>query len=284
MLKWILIIIAALILFFVAVMIIDCHRFVARNYIFISDKVKKNKKYVMLSDLHSVHFGKNNQRLINKIIEINPDAILIAGDMYTAVKGENTQIAIDLVKSLAEKFKIYYANGNHEMKTRERRDEFGFVYDEYMEKLIASGVAIINNTSDVLEEDNVKITGLDLPFEFYQKFKSVRADKDFLNNLIGIADDSKLNLLIAHNPEYFEDYINWGADLVVSGHYHGGLMRLPIIGGVISPRYKLFPKYDYGEFVIGNSKMVLSCGLGTHTLPVRIFNPGEISVIEIKKK
>lgn len=87
--------------------------------------------------------------------------------------------------------------------------------------------------------------------------------------------------MIAHNPEYFEAYAGWGADLTVSGHVHGGVMRLPFLGGVISPRLTLFPKYDGGMFERNGRFMVVSRGLGTHTLPIRIFNPGELIMIEL---
>lgn len=283
MIKWIVIAIIILILIFCLIMVIDCNRFVVRNYVYKSDKVKKTTRFVMLSDLHSTKFGKDNIKLINKIKELKPDGILIAGDMYTAERGTTTNVAEHLVVSLSKDFPVFYANGNHEMKTRERQDEFGSIYEEYQTRLINNGVNILNNTNHYLEDSNIKIYGLDLPFDYYKKFIKLRADKEFLNNMLGKPDDDEVKLLIAHNPEYFEDYVNWGADVIVSGHYHGGLMRLPLIGGVISPRYTLFPKFDYGVFEKENSKMILSCGLGTHTLPIRIFNPGEIALITVQK-
>lgn len=283
MIKWIVIAIIILILIFCLIMVIDCNRFVVRNYVYKSDKVKKTTRFVMLSDLHSTKFGKDNIKLINKIKELKPDGILIAGDMYTAERGTSTNVAEHLVVSLSKDFPVFYANGNHEMKTRERQDEFGSIYEEYQTRLINNGVNILNNTNHYLEDSNIKIYGLDLPFDYYKKFIKLRADKEFLNNLLGKPDDDEVKLLIAHNPEYFEDYVNWGADVIVSGHYHGGLMRLPLIGGVISPRYTLFPKFDYGVFEKESSKMILSCGLGTHTLPIRIFNPGEIALITVQK-
>ncbi|MDE7197816.1 MAG: hypothetical protein K2O15_02920, partial [Lachnospiraceae bacterium] len=85
-----------------------------------------------------------------------------------------------------------------------------------------------------------------------------------------------------HNPVYFDAYEAWGADLVVSGHVHGGIMRLPVLGGVISPALTLFPKYDGGVFYEKESTMILSRGLSSHTLPIRIFNPGELIVIDLK--
>ena len=106
-------------------------------------------------------------------------------------------------------------------------------------------------------------------------------EPDYLQRLLGRPDPARVSLLIAHNPDFFEAYAEWGADLVVSGHVHGGLMRLPVLGGVISPAIRLFPVYDGGEFKKDKAVMILGRGLGTHTLPIRIFNPGELVVIDL---
>ena len=101
---------------------------------------------------------------------------------------------------------------------------------------------------------------------------------------LGTADRRHFQILMAHNPDYFEDYVNWGADLVLSGHVHGGIMRLPVLGGVISPSYQIFPKYDAGIFSSGTGKMIISTGLGCHSIKIRLFNPPEIDVITLKRK
>ena len=88
--------------------------------------------------------------------------------------------------------------------------------------------------------------------------------------------------MLAHNPEYFANYAKYGADLILSGHVHGGVVRLPFVGGCASPAIRLFPKYSDGLYTLQNKKMVVSCGLGSHTIPMRIFNPGELTVISLK--
>ena len=97
------------------------------------------------------------------------------------------------------------------------------------------------------------------------------------------AEKESFQVLIAHNPQYFQEYAGWGADLTVSGHVHGGIIRLPLIGGVISPAIALFPKYDGGKFVRDGKTMILSRGLGTHTIHVRFYNPGEVAVIRVRR-
>ena len=108
--------------------------------------------------------------------------------------------------------------------------------------------------------------------------------EDYLAGILGAPETDTYTILIAHNPDYFPEYAAWGADLVLSGHVHGGIARLPLLGGVLSPAYRLFPKYDGGMFRENNSIMILGRGLGTHTIPVRFLNPGELVVVELHKQ
>lgn len=278
----ILLILISLALVCLAIIAIDNHRLVVRRYEISSSKLNRDKKYVFLTDLHSRSFGKNNEKLIKMIDETSPDAILISGDMYTAIEGDDTSVCFNLLKKLSLKYKIFFANGNHERKTKERKDEFPNMYDDL--KKVLEECKIIHLENKQYENDDTIISGLDLDFKYYKKFLNINPSYDELNGALGECNKDKFNIMLAHNPEYFADYALWGADLVLSGHYHGGLVRLPLIGGVISPRYRLFPKYDFGEYEMNDSKMYLSCGLGAHTLPIRMFNPGEITLIEIKKR
>ncbi len=106
----------------------------------------------------------------------------------------------------------------------------------------------------------------------------------YLTGVLGEPDKSVFTILLAHNPDYFPEYAAWGADLVLSGHVHGGVVRIPFWNkGVISPAVKLFPKYDGGLFEEGNSHMLLSRGLGCHTIPFRAFNPGDLIFLQFQK-
>ena len=102
--------------------------------------------------------------------------------------------------------------------------------------------------------------------------------KDELGNC---EEDGAYHILLAHNPVYFKQYAAWGADLTLSGHLHGGIIRLPLIGGVITPQAKLFPRYSAGKYEIGEKWMIVSRGLGTHTIPIRFNNKPELSVIHL---
>lgn len=270
--------------FFLTVMAIDCNRFVIREYTCESKALKKDGTFILLSDLHNKSFGKENQALLQAIEKQKPDGILIAGDMYTAAKGkDNTKVA-EFVCRLAEKYPVYYGNGNHEHKTRLFPEEFGYLYQDYMDKIKKAGVVTLQNEKVHLPGFNADIYGLEIERDYYKKFERQKMEPEYLMKELGTPDKGRFTLLIAHNPEYFPAYAAWGADLSVSGHVHGGLMRLPAAGGVISPGIQLFPKYDGGFFREGNAVMILSRGLGTHTLPIRIFNPGELVVIHLRRQ
>ena len=253
-----------------------------REYEVCSDKLLKNGCFVLLSDMHNKCYGKNNEKLLAAIKEMNPDAILIAGDMITASKGAKTTVPEQLIQELQGKYPIYYGNGNHEYRARIYPEDYKNLYGKYEANLQKLGLKPLINQKVYLPDYNMEIYGLEIDRKYYKKFTHLEMTVPYLEGLLGKSSSDRMQVLIAHNPEYLEGYSAWGADLVVSGHVHGGIMRLPVLGGVISPRLQLFPKYDGGEFICGKTKMILSRGLGTHTLPVRIFNPGELVVIHMK--
>lgn len=272
---------AALAAFFLTVMAVDCNRFVVRRYKCRAKGLLKDGRAILLSDLHSKSFGKGSKKLLTAIDRLNPDIILIAGDMFTSARGEDARTARELVCALAEKYPVYYGNGNHEHKTRVMPKEYGNIYAEYENTLKKAGVHYLINEKAYLPDFNMDVYGLEIHEDYYGKFRRVEMEPDYLQRLLGRPDPARVSLLIAHNPDFFEAYAEWGADLVVSGHVHGGLMRLPVLGGVISPAIRLFPVYDGGEFKKDKAVMILGRGLGTHTLPIRIFNPGELVVIDL---
>lgn len=278
----ILVFIAVAVVFFLIVMAIDCHRFVIKEYTCSSPKLYQEGKVVLLSDLHNKSFGKNNEKLIEAIDKQSPNLIVIAGDMYTSSPKEDNAGAADFVCALAGKYPVYYGNGNHEHKTKLYTDVFGERYQSYANRLKEAGVVVLENERITLPAYNMEICGAEIGREYYGKFKTKKMPVSYMEKLLGKVAENTFTLLIAHNPDYFETYASWGADLTVSGHVHGGLMVLPFLGGVISPSLKLFPKYDGGEFRDGKHTMILGRGLGTHTLPIRIFNPGELVVIHLK--
>lgn len=263
--------------------LIDSKRFVKAEYTIHSKKLKKNCRVVLLSDLHNKSYGKDNRKLIEAIEEVNPDYIIIAGDMMTS-KGEKTQfyVPVQLLRHLAVRYPIYYGNGNHEYRMKEYKKVYKDMYENYMSQLNSLGICILENEKVYLPETNIELCGLEIEKYYYKRFYLRTMNKDYVESLIGKSSEDYFELLIAHNPDYFEQYAKWGADLTVSGHVHGGVMKLPVLGGVISPMVRLFPKYDGGLFEEYGKRMILSRGLGMHTIPIRVFNPGELVVIHLK--
>ena len=275
-----LIVIAVLAVFFLTVMVIDGNRFHVVKYELHTNKIKEEHRYVVLSDLHNKLYGEKNERLIRSIHKLKPEAILIAGDILTAKPGKSYEVALDLISNLAKEYPIYYGMGNHETRLFLYPETYGDMGVRYLRDLKKVSVDLMKNESRQCK-DNIRITGLDMKRDYYKRFKKNPMESTYMKETLGEAKEEKYEILLAHNPDYFEEYAAWGADLVLAGHVHGGMMRLPFLGGVVSPAFRFFPKYDGGLFQIGKSTMVLSRGLGMHTIPIRIFNPGELILLKI---
>jgi len=261
--------------------LIDGNRYVVKEEHFALSKLAKPCRFVMLSDLHGKVYGANNERVIEDIRRANPDFVVIVGDLITSKQGAGIDARVHLVKELSKDFRIYYAMGNHETKLKVRREQFGKLFEELMHAIEGPNVTVLADAACDIEEYNVCMTGLELERSYFARLKKRLLPQEVLEEHIGVAHRDVCNILLAHNPEYFEAYVKWGADLVLAGHVHGGIMRLPVVGGVISPSLELFPKYDGGVFRHENSVMLLGRGMGAHTIPLRFFNPAELYVITL---
>ncbi len=265
-------------------MLYDGTRFVIRRHVIKSPKITAGYRAVVLADLHNKRFGKNNQLLLQAIEEQKPDGIWIAGDILTARPGKSLEPAIELLTALAGKYPIFYSNGNHEHRIKLYPETYGDMAKQYAEALEKLRIQPLVNVRKDLPEINMTIYGAEIDREYYKRFVVPHMEEAYLTEILGSPCAEKYNVLLAHNPDYFPVYAKWGADLVLSGHVHGGMVRIPGWKGVVSPNIRFFPKYDGGKFEEGKSTMILSRGLGMHTIPVRLFNPGELIVIDIEKE
>ncbi|MBR4061102.1 MAG: metallophosphoesterase [Lachnospiraceae bacterium] len=284
---WMEILLACIVIFIVVCLISIWHASTHFHKVFYrlsSDKISEPVKFVLLSDLHDRKYGKDNEKLLHAIYEENPDAVLVAGDMLTALEERKEKVAEHFIRALGERYTIYYGLGNHEAKMGWGRKRFGNRYEEYMDAIKASGAKVLRNEFMEYPKEPIRIYGLDMSHRYYKRLQKTRMEEGYLEETLGRMDAQYYNILLAHNPTYFEDYAKLHPDLVLSGHVHGGLVRLPFLGGVISPALKLFPKYDGGKFVQGDSTMILSRGLGIHSVEFRMWNPAELVVIEIVPK
>lgn len=253
-----------------------------------SDKVSKqfdNYTIVQLSDFHSNGYKDTTGIIINEIEKINPDIIVMTGDMISW-DVENIDELERLINELAPKYPTYYINGNHEelaeiLKSKE--------YENFINDIKSLGVSILKNNYIQVIRDNesINLYEIDIPLDgptgLYVTEEQL--DDNYINDVLGKVDESEFNILLAHNPLFIDDYSRWGADLVLSGHMHGGIIRIPIIGvGIASPEKDYFPKYDAGEFKVGNTTMIVNRGIGASSSGLRVFNKPEISVITLKRE
>ena len=287
-----------IIIFFVVLIICMISVIVCHYSIKISKYNIKNKKIplefdnfkiIHLSDLHSRIFDKDNSSLVDKIIKEHPNIIVMTGDMLNG-KLYNICELETLIKNInakkASSCNIYYVMGNREFRYNKES------YIKLKEMLKENNVIILENTKDEIKigKSMINIYGLNYfnrdakdyynNREDYIKKKKIEI-KENINNAINRIDDSKYNILLAHDPNDFDDYANFGFDLILAGHIHGGVIRIPGIGGLLSPEITLFPKYDGGVFKIDKSLMCVSRGLGYGTIPFRLFNRPEIVCIKL---
>lgn len=275
----VLIAIIALALLWVA--LYDSNRFVVRSHKVTDSRIRKPCRAVVLSDLHNKRYGKDNERLLAAIRLQEPDFIFIAGDILTAKPKASMEPALQLLRALAAEYPVYYANGNHEHRLKLYPKVYGSMASRYREALKEIGIRPMVNSHASLPEYGIEVYGSEIDAYYYKRFRLGRMVPEYLTGLLGQAPRDAYTVLLAHNPDYFPQYAAWGADLTLSGHVHGGVARVPFWGkGVIAPTWHLFPKYDGGVFQEGGAVMVLSRGLGTHTIPVRVFNPAELWVVE----
>ena len=241
-------------------------------------------RLAFLSDLH------NNvaPRLIDQLKEAAPQVIVVGGDMVNRPIGPLPPYftrGYGCVRRLAAEFPVYYAPGNHETRwqsTEAYRDD----YLRYWRALEKKGVVFLDDACVSLgdEAHPLYLTGLSLDRAAYYHGADGRQAPAVEELKAKLGEARPFQILAAHHPDYFDVYRDWGADLVLAGHMHGGLVRLPGLGGVIGPDFHFFPSYTKGLYEAENGRMLVSPGMGTHTVPIRIFNPREAFIVDLVKE
>jgi len=238
-----------------------------------SQKISNQVKIVQLTDLHDLTFGENNQKLIEKIKIEKPDIITMTGDMINSDTEEFNRL-VNLIKDLNKVAPVYFSLGNHEIENKYIDKITSYVED-------VGAIVLEEDYKDiVVNNNNIRIAGV---YDYIiPNMKKTSPTYKFSQTF---DDTDNFKLLLSHIPD---SYVLWGGyevikpDLVLSGHYHGGLIRLPFIGGLFAPEQGFFPKYDAGKYDIDGNKIIISRGLGTSSKVPRINNIPEISVIVLK--
>ena len=245
-------------------------------------KGQDSVKLAFLSDLHGLMFGEENEELLRRIILGAPDAVLVGGDMAYSSNEDSLEMTTGFLCRLAKELPVYYALGNHEsrMMADPAMQEKYFRFEDLLSD---AGTCFLHNrhVSMKIHGTDFVFYGLELPLEYYRKPKPPSLSLMEMETLIGSPSKEGIQVLLAHNPRYGNTYFSWGADLIFSGHYHGGVVRFTENRGLISPHFQLFPGFCCGEYRRGKSHMIVSAGLGEHTIPVRIHNPRELVFAEL---
>lgn len=230
-------------------------------------------RIAQISDLHNAQFGKNNCRLIKKLNRIKPDLIVITGDLIDS-RRTNFPIALSFARQAVTIAPTYYIPGNHEVRISD--------INSFYQKLVSAGITLLHDESTLIYRSDAFIRLAGLIDANARTVDPKQETKDAIDH--AVPKDSVYTVLLSHCPKYFEIYAASGADLVLTGHVHGGQIRLPFIGGLYAPGQGLFPKYDAGLFTKGHTYMIISRGLGNSLFPLRFYNRPEIVITRLQTK
>lgn len=222
-----------------------------------------------VSDLHNAKYGDGQAKLLAAVRQAEPDIIAVTGDLIDA-KHTDVEAAMEFIRGAVDIAPVYFVTGNHEAWTAQ--------YETLQEQMTKSGVIILDDTAVTLTRggDSLRLLGLRDP-AFTESTDDV-ADK--LTALLG--DGGEYSILLSHRPALMDVYAESGVNLVLSGHVHGGQIRIPFLGGLVRPSYQFFPDYTGGLYEQDGTQMVVSRGLGNSVLPVRVNNRPELVVITLE--
>ncbi len=261
----------ALVVFFASGM--QYSRLSVKRYEFASPRVPSSFdgfKIVQLTDLHGASFGEDNDDLFALIEEENPDIIAITGDWFDEYKG-SPETALSLTARITGLAPVYYVTGNHELATPR--------YKDHLETMRGLGVRVLSDESARITREPSSISLVGVNDSLLKKRSGYFRDLERLSS-----ENNDFKILLAHRPEYIDKYFELGYDLTLSGHTHGGQVRMPLIGALAAPNQRPLPEHSYGMYDLDHKAMIVSAGLGvSRAFPYRVFTPPEVVVITLKR-
>ena len=248
------------------------------EYEIMSDKIPEaftGFRIAQVSDLHNKDFGEGYGQLLTLLSEINPDIIVVTGDLIDS-RQTDLDVALEFAWQAGKIARVYYVSGNHEARVPE--------YEDLKTGLVKAGVVILENQKVEItrEGESITLMGIDDPSfqEDYLFGDSESVARQAIENLQNESDG--YTVILSHRPELFDLYVETEIDLVFSGHAHGGQFRLPFVGGLVAPNQGFFPKYDAGQFNEENTTMIVSRGVGNSIIPIRFNNRPEIVLVTLR--
>jgi predicted MPP superfamily phosphohydrolase len=220
---------------------------------------------LQVSDLHNAYFGEDQSRLIELSKEASPDLIFLTGDLID-YNHPDVEAVMQYVLEAVKLAPVFFVEGNHELGSN--------MSPELIGRMTEAGVTVLQDQSIILESkgDLLALSGISPNASLSQTSRQTIQTAE----RIGYYE-----ILLAHRPELFEEYEKYGADLIFSGHAHGGQIRIPYVCGIYAPGQGFFPEYSGGVYKKGEASMILSRGLGNSIFPFRVFNRPELVAVTL---
>lgn len=236
-----------------------------------TDKIPAGKalSILQISDLHNKVFGSNNEKLVQAVKEADADIVVLTGDLISRDTKDFQQVFSLIEEVTAVYDNVFFVSGNHEWDHRKA--------EGYFNGLRERGVVILDNR-------NVQVTVKGITVNLAGVDDAATEHENLEDAFTGI-EKGNYTILLSHAPDIVAKYADIPADLILSGHTHGGQVRMPLLGAIIAPGQGFFPKMDKGVFQISDCQsLYIDSGLGTSRLPVRFLNQSQISLIEINQE
>ena len=234
-----------------------------------------NFKIAQVSDIHCDRVGLSDLSFIKKIKDFNPDMIVITGDILDSYNND-MDIAYNILSQLAIVAPCYFVSGNHELRLPEE-------YKKLINIMKKLNVTYMHNSNLLITKNNesINLVGVE-DYNFFKNEDKLNHRANFIKTLEELYSSNHFNILLSHRPEKFPIYAEAKYELIFSGHAHGGQWRVPFVGGIFSPSQGFFPKYTNGNYVLKDSTMIVSQGLGNSSFPIRINNRIELVLATLK--
>lgn len=265
--RWILPVLAILV---VLTLIALDERLILRTYTVVSPKLTAEVRLAVVTDFHS---SDNADDVVAMVTSCAPDAVLMVGDMFDDdIANRPTERTLSLMRQLSAQYPCYYVSGNHEAWTGEM--------DALYQQTEEAGVTLLRMSSGVLTVRGQRIALCGIPDPYEMVFSGAPDTEEQLRQALEDVDSADFTVLLAHRPELLAKYAQFPLDLVVSGHAHGGQVRIPgVLNGLYAPNQGWFPKLAGGAYTQDGTTLIVSRGLAVRTRLPRIFNRPEVVLV-----